>query len=305
VATRERPPRGRGGDARGGSERGGGERTGARSERGGGERRERAGGEREDRRGSAESQQRFVYGVNPVLEALRAKPDEVERLFLVEGQLGARAAGELLSRARDAGVRVEKVTRERLGALAEGGVHQGVVVELRGYTYAELEDVLEAAKAAGKPPLVVVLDGIQDPHNLGAIIRSANALGAHGVVIAKDRAVQVTGTVAKASAGAVEHTLIARVVNVSRALEELKEAGLWVAAADVEATEPMWSARLDGPLALVVGAEGTGVREGVLKHCDFRLRIPMTGQVGSLNASVSAGILLYEVARQRGSASVR
>lgn len=255
-------------------------------------------------RGGGEAS-RFVYGVNPVLAALRARPDEVERLFLVEGQLGARAAGELLSRAREFGIRVEKVSRERLGALAEGGVHQGVVVELRGFKYAELEDLLEAAKALGQPPLVVVLDGIQDPHNLGAIIRSADALGAHGVVIAKDRAVQVTGTVAKASAGAVEHSRIARVVNVSRALEELKEAGLWVAAADVDAKEPMWSARLDGPLALVVGAEGAGVRDGVLKHCDFRLRIPMAGQVGSLNASVSAGILLYEVARQRSTASGR
>lgn len=324
MAARERPSKGRG-DAHGASQRGGGARGASeRKERGAGERgserRERSSnergsgerrgerearhgpGEREDRRGGSESQQRFVYGVNPVLEALRAKPEEVERLFLVEGQLGARAAGELLSRSRDAGIRVEKVTRERMASMAEGGVHQGVVVELRGYTYVELEDVLQAAKAAGQPPLVVVLDGIQDPHNLGAIIRSANALGAHGVVIAKDRAVQVTGTVSKASAGAVEHTLIARVVNVSRALEELKEAGLWVAAADVDATEPMWSARLDGPLVLVVGAEGAGVREGVLKHCDFRLRIPMTGQVGSLNASVSAGILLYEVARQRGSA---
>ncbi|RKG96694.1 23S rRNA (guanosine(2251)-2'-O)-methyltransferase RlmB [Corallococcus carmarthensis] len=243
---------------------------------------------------------RYVHGVNPVLEALRAHPDAVERLFLVDGQVGAKAAGELLSRARDAGVRVEKVGRERLNSMAEGGVHQGVVAELRGFQYVELEDVLDAAKAKGQPALVVVLDGIQDPHNLGAIIRSAHALGAHGVVLAKDRAVQVTGTVAKASAGAVEYCPIARVTNISRALEQLKEAGLWVAAADVEGAEPLWSARLDGPLALVVGAEGAGVREGVLKHCDFRLRIPMGGQVGSLNASVSAAILLYEVARQRG-----
>ncbi|WP_141333274.1 23S rRNA (guanosine(2251)-2'-O)-methyltransferase RlmB [Myxococcus sp. AB025B] len=258
-------------------------------------------GERE----GGDSSARHVYGVNPVLEALRARPDEVERLFIVEGQLAAKAAGELLSRARDAGVRVEKVTRERLAVMADGGVHQGVVLELRGFKYAELEDLLDAAQVSKRPALVVVLDGIQDPHNLGAIIRSAHALGAHGVVIAKDRAVQVTGTVAKASAGAVEHCLIARVVNISRALDQLKEAGLWVAAADVDATEPMWSARLDGPLALVVGAEGGGVREGVLKHCDHRLRIPMAGQVGSLNASVSAGILLYEVARQRGSSSSR
>lgn len=244
--------------------------------------------------------ERHVYGVNPVLEALRVRSDEVERLFITEGQLGSKAAAEILSRARDAGIRVERVTRERLGTLAEGGVHQGVVAELRGFEYAELSDVLEAAKASGRPPLIVVLDGIQDPHNLGAIIRSAHALGAHGVVMGKDRAVPVTGVVSKASAGAVEHCPIARVVNISRALEELKEEGVWVAAADVEATEPLWKARLDGPLAIVVGAEGAGVREGVLKHCDFRLRIPMAGQVGSLNASVSAAILLYEVARQRG-----
>lgn len=244
--------------------------------------------------------ERHVYGVNPVLEALRVRSDEVERLYITEGQLGSKAAAEILSRARDAGIRVERVTRERLASLAEGGVHQGVVAELRGFQYAELPDVLAAAEASGRPPLIVVLDGIQDPHNLGAIIRSAHALGAHGVVIGKDRAVPVTGLVAKASAGAVEHCPIARVVNISRALEELKEAGVWVAAADVEATEPLWKARLDGPLAIVVGAEGAGVREGVLKHCDFRLRIPMAGQVGSLNASVSAAILLYEVARQRG-----
>ncbi|MDY7230900.1 23S rRNA (guanosine(2251)-2'-O)-methyltransferase RlmB [Hyalangium rubrum] len=247
-----------------------------------------------------EREQRYVYGVNPVLEALRARSDEVERLYITEGQLGSRAAAEILSRARDAGIRVERVVRERLATLADGGVHQGVVAELRGFRYAELPDVLEAAQASGRPPLLVVLDGIQDPHNFGAIIRSAHALGAHGVVIGKDRAVQVTGVVAKASAGAVEHCPIVRVVNISRALEELKEAGLWTAAADPEGNEPMWKARLDGPLALVVGAEGAGVREGVLKHCDFRLRIPMTGQVGSLNASVSAAILLYEVARQRG-----
>lgn len=246
-------------------------------------------------------EQRYVYGVNPVLEALRVRADEVERLYLTEGQLGSRAAAEILSRARDAGIRVERVARERLAALAEGGVHQGVVVELRGFQYAELPDVLAAAQQSGRPTLLMVLDGIQDPHNLGAIIRSAHALGAHGVIIGKDRAVQVTGVVAKASAGAVEHCPIIRVVNISRTLEELKEAGVWVAAADTHSSEPLWKARLDGPLALVVGAEGAGVREGVLKHCDFRLRIPMEGQVGSLNASVSAAILLYEVARQRGS----
>ncbi|MCY1077160.1 23S rRNA (guanosine(2251)-2'-O)-methyltransferase RlmB [Archangium lansingense] len=269
------------------------------SERGGEQRGERGGG-RERGTERERGEQRYVYGVNPVLESLRAHAERVERLFVTEGQLAAKAAAEIFSRARDAGIRVERVPRERLAALADGGVHQGVVAELRGFEYAELEDLLEAAEQSGRPPLLVVLDGIQDPHNFGAIIRSAHALGAHGVVIAKDRAVPVTGVVAKASAGAVEHCPIARVVNLSRALEELKEAGVWIAAADPHSNEPMWGARLDGPLAVVVGAEGAGVRQGVLEHCDFRLRIPMLGQVGSLNASVSAAILLYEAARQRG-----
>ena len=266
-------------------------RTGERARAGERER----GGDRE--RGERE---RYVYGVNPVLESLRAHAERVERLFVTEGQLAAKAAAEIFSRARDAGIRVERVPRERLAVMAEGGVHQGVVAELRGFEYVELADLLEAAEASGRPALLVVLDGIQDPHNFGAIIRSAHAMGAHGVVIAKDRAVPVTGVVAKASAGAVEHCPIARVVNLSRTLEELKEAGVWIAAADPDSKEPLWRARLDGPLAVVVGAEGAGVREGVLKHCDFRLGIPMLGQVGSLNASVSAAILLSEAARQRG-----
>ena len=254
------------------------------------------GGERE------RAEQRYVYGVNPVMESLRAHAERVERLFVTEGQLAAKAAAEIFSRAREAGVRVERVPRERLASLADGGVHQGVVAELRGFEYADLSDLIESAAEGGRPPLWVVLDGIQDPHNFGAIIRSAHALGAHGIVIAKDRAVPVTGVVAKASAGAVEHCPIARVVNLSRALEELKESGVWIAAADPHSKEPLWSARLDGPLAVVVGSEGAGVRQGVLEHCDFRLQIPMLGQVGSLNASVSAAILLYEAARQRGTA---
>lgn len=242
---------------------------------------------------------RYVYGVNPVLEALRARPDEIEHLFLGEGQLTQGLAAEVLSRAREAGVRVHRVDRARLGALAEGGVHQGLVAEVRQYAYAELSELLETAQASGRPALVVVLDGIQDPQNLGAIIRSAHAFGAHGVVVPKDRAAGVTGAVAKASAGAIEHCRVARVVNLSRALEDLKEAGLWIAAAVPEGAEELWRARLDGPLAIVVGAEGSGVREGVLKHCDLKIGIPMAGKVGSLNASVSAGILLYEAVRQR------
>jgi 23S rRNA (guanosine2251-2'-O)-methyltransferase len=242
---------------------------------------------------------RHVYGVNPVLEALRTRPDEVEQLYIFEGQLTPRHAAELFSRARESGVRFQKVSRDRLNALSDGGVHQGVVAEVGEYRYADLQDLLELAEESGRPALLVVLDGIQDPQNLGAIIRSAHALGAHGVVIAKDRAVGMTGTVAKASAGAVEHCKVAQVVNLSRALDELKEAGLWIAAADPGSSEAVWDGRLDGPMALVVGAEGPGVRKGVLDRCDFKLTIPMLGEVASLNASVSAAILLYEVARQR------
>jgi 23S rRNA (guanosine2251-2'-O)-methyltransferase len=244
-----------------------------------------------------------VFGVNPVLEALRARPDEVETLLVAEGQLARGTAAELFSRARDAGVKVQRVARERLSALSDGGVHQGVVAEVRSFAYAEPEDLLEIARASGQPPLFVALDGIQDPQNLGAIIRSAHALGAHGVIIPKDRAASVTGAVARSSAGAIEHCPVARVTNLSRALEDLKKEGLWAAAADPAGPQELYDARLEGPLVLVIGAEGPGVRKGVLEHCDFRLRIPMVGQVASLNASVSAAILLYEVSRQRSGRS--
>jgi 23S rRNA (guanosine2251-2'-O)-methyltransferase len=241
----------------------------------------------------------IIFGVNPVLETLRARPDRIEKIFLAEGAVKEKIVGELLSRAKDAGVKVERVDRERLGHLAEGEVHQGVVAEVREFEYVGVDQLVAKSKKATHAGLIVLLDGIQDPHNLGAIIRSAHAFGAHGIVIMKDRAVGVTGVVVKASAGAVAHTPVARVTNLSRTLEELKEAGFWSVAADPGGTQDAWSAKLDGPLAVVVGAEGAGVRQGVLGHCDFRVRIPMVGQVASLNASVSAAVLLYEIARQR------
>lgn len=239
-----------------------------------------------------------IFGVNPVLETLRANPGHVEKLFVAEGALKERVAGELLSRAAEAGIKITRVDRERLSRMAEGGVHQGVVAEVREFEYVGLDFIINRAKKA-PPGLVVLLDGIQDPHNLGAIIRSAHAFGAHGVVIMKDRAVGMTGVALKSSAGAAAHTPVTRVTNLSRALEELKEAGFWSVAADPEGKDVSWSAKLDGPLAVVVGAEGGGVRPGVLSHCDFKVRIPMVGQVASLNASVSAAVLLYEIARQR------
>jgi len=240
-----------------------------------------------------------IYGVNPVLEVLRARPDSLEALYIADGQLASKAAAEILSRAKELGLRVQKLPRERLHAMADGGVHQGVVAKARQFEYAELFDIVEEAKDSDRPPLIVILDGVQDPQNLGAIVRSAHALGAHGLVIGKDRAAQVSGVVTKASAGAISHLPIARVVNISRTLEELKEEGFWSVAADPEGDQELHQAKLDGPLAVVVGSEGPGVREGVLKHCDFRVRIPMVGKVASLNASVSAALVLYEVLRQR------
>lgn len=236
-----------------------------------------------------------------MLELLRGTPERIDRLLIVEGTVNPRLAGELLSRARDASVRFEYVPKDRLERLGEGVVHQGVLAEVRQFDFVELEALIDKAKRSGEPMLIVVLDGIEDPHNFGAIVRSAVALGAHGLVVGKDRSAPVTGVVAKASAGAIAHATIARVTNISRALETLKGAGAWVVAADPAGDRLMWNAPLDGHLVLVVGAEGAGVREGVLKHCDFRVQIPMAGKVASLNASVSAGVLLAEICRQRAS----
>ncbi len=241
----------------------------------------------------------IIFGVNPVLEVLRAAPHTVERLVLADGAVTQRVVGEIMERAKAGKLRVDRADRERLNRLSEGGVHQGVLAQVRDFEYLGLTELIAKAKDS-KHPLVVLLDGIQDPHNLGAIVRSAYAFGAQGVVIMKDRAVGVTPAAVKSSAGATAHCPVARVTNLSRAIEELKAAGFWTVAAEPEGEQPAWSAKLTGPLAVIVGAEGGGVRKGVLGHADFRVRIPMTGQVASLNASVSAGVLLYEIARQRG-----
>ncbi len=238
---------------------------------------------------------RIVFGVHPIRELLRARPEDVERLHYAPR--AGHGVGELVAEAEARGVRVRRAEHDQLRRLAEGGVHQGVVAEVAEYRYADLEGLLE--KREETPPLLVLLDSVEDPHNLGAIVRSAHALGANGVVIPQDRAVGVTAVVAKASAGAIERCPIARVVNLSRAIDQIKEAGLWVAAAEPEGERPLWDADLRGPLALVVGAEGQGIRPLVRRHCDLSLRIPMGARLGSLNASAAAAIALYEVARQR------
>jgi 23S rRNA (guanosine2251-2'-O)-methyltransferase len=245
---------------------------------------------------------RHIYGIHPALEALKATPGQVERVFLAEGPLRG-PLQEIAQEARKLNLRTEIIDRGQMARLAGGGVHQGVVLKVAEFSYAELPDVCEKAKAAGGRGLVLVLDGIEDPFNLGALIRSALALGAQGVVIPKDRACGVTGTVVKASAGAISHLPVARVTNLARALMDLKDAGMWVVGADMDGDRAPWEVDFQGPIALVVGGEGPGVRKGVLEKCDFVVRIPMPGPLASLNASVAGAILLYEAARQRSGAA--
>jgi 23S rRNA (guanosine2251-2'-O)-methyltransferase len=241
---------------------------------------------------------RFVYGVNPVLEALRAHPNEVVRVLLERGKEGRRSQGadRVAHAAAQAGVRVEDVRQGDLTHRSRSGVHQGVGAELADFRYAELDDLLAGFRG---PALLLVLDGVTDPQNLGALVRSAYALGAHGVVLPKDRAAGVTPAAFKAAAGALEHCPVARVTNLSRALERIKEQGIWTVALAAEADRELSAFDLTLPTALVLGSEGAGVRPLVRKTCDHLARIPMAGQVGSLNVAAAGAVALYEIARQR------
>jgi 23S rRNA (guanosine2251-2'-O)-methyltransferase len=243
---------------------------------------------------------RVVYGMNPVRELLRSGAEGLAELWLAEGAERPRAFADLERAARELGAKVRTAPRPRLDRLAGVAQHQGVVAVVADYRYRELPEILQAAAASGRPALVVLLDGVEDPGNLGAIVRSAHALGAHGVVVPRDRAAAVTPVAAKASAGAIEHVPVVRVTNLVRCLEELKEAGLWTVAAVPDGDVDLARVDLTVPTALVVGGEGQGVRTLVRKTCDHRARIPMAGRVGSLNASTAAAIALYEAVRQRG-----
>jgi 23S rRNA (guanosine2251-2'-O)-methyltransferase len=242
---------------------------------------------------------RVVYGLNPVRELLRATSGEVSELWLAEGGTRGAAFAELERLARTAGAKLRSAPRQKLDRLAGTDRHQGIVAVVADFRYAELEELVAAAKASGRPPLLVVLDGVEDPHNLGAIIRSALALGAHGVVIPKDRAVGVTPAVAKASAGAIERLPVARVTNVAQSIEALKGEGIWSVALAADGDRPVAEMDLRGPTALVLGSEGEGLRPLVRKTCDLAARIPMVGELDSLSVSASAAVALYEAARQR------
>lgn len=237
-----------------------------------------------------------IEGRNAVLEAFRAgKP--VDKLFVLDGcQDGA--VRTIIREAKKHDTILQFVSRERLSQMSETGKHQGVIAYAAAYEYAEVEDMLRLAGERGEDPFLILLDNIEDPHNLGAIIRTANLAGAHGVIIPKRRAAGLTAVVAKTSAGALNYTPVAKVTNLKKTMEDLKRQGLWFVCADMDGTE-MYQLDMKGPIGLVIGSEGEGVSRLVKEACDFTAGIPMKGDIDSLNASVAAGVLAYEVVRQR------
>ena len=238
----------------------------------------------------------YIEGRNPILEAFRSG-QTVDKLFVLDGCMDG-PVRTILREAKKGDTLISYVTKERLDQLSGGANHQGVVAQLAAYGYVEVEDILKRARDKGEDPFLILLDEIEDPHNLGAILRTANLAGAHGLIIPKRRSVGLTGTVAKTSAGAVSYTPVARVTNLARTMEDLKKEGLWFVCADMDGTS-MYDLNLTGPLGLVIGNEGSGVSRLVKETCDMVASIPMRGDIDSLNASVAAGILMYEAVRQK------
>lgn len=237
-----------------------------------------------------------IEGRNAVLEAFRSGKC-VDKLFILDGcQDGP--VRTIAREARKKDTIINYVSKERLDQLSETRAHQGVIAQVAAYEYSTVEDILAKAEEKGEPPFLILLDNVEDPHNLGAIIRTVNLAGAHGVIIPKRRAVGLTSTVAKTSAGAINYTPVAKVTNLVRTMEELKEKGIWFVCADMGG-ESMYRMNLTGPIGLVIGNEGEGVSRLVKEACDFTASIPMKGDIDSLNASVAAGVLAYEIVRQR------
>lgn len=238
-----------------------------------------------------------IIGRNPVLEALRSgRP--INKLLVAQGASKGSVL-EILGVARDKQVQIQEVTRQHLDTLTDSANHQGVVALAAAREYVEVEDILQRARERGEDPFILILDEIEDPHNLGAILRTADAAGIHGVIIPKRRAVGLTSAVAKASAGAVEYVPVAKVTNLVHTVAELKEAGCWIAGSDARADQTVWQTDLKGPLVIVIGSEGKGISRLLLEKCDYLVKFPMRGRIGSLNASVAAALLCYEVVRQR------
>ena len=243
-----------------------------------------------------EIKSQVIEGRNAVLEAFRSGK-YIDKLYVLDGcQDGP--VRSIIREAKKHDTILQFVTKERLSQLSETGKHQGVIAMAAAYEYATVDDMLELAKSKGEDPFLILLDNIEDPHNLGAIIRTANLAGAHGVIIPKRRAVGLTATVARTSAGALNYTPVAKVTNLVKTMEELKEKGLWFVCADMDG-DVMYRVNMKGPIGLVIGNEGEGVGRLVKENCDMTASIPMKGDIDSLNASVAAGVLAYEIVRQR------
>ena len=237
-----------------------------------------------------------IMGRNPVLEAIRSCRS-IDKILIKKGKYEGSIV-PIIKKAKEVGIVLQEVDKAKLDTAAGGGSHQGVIAYVSAYEYSTVGGILNAAREKNEPPFVIICDRITDPHNLGAIIRTANCVGAHGVVIPKRNSVGLNSTVAKASAGAVEYTRVAKVTNIASVIDDLKEEGLWITAADMDGEE-MYSIDLKGAVGLVIGSEGEGVSRLVREKCDFIATIPMSGDINSLNASVAAGILMYEALRQR------
>ncbi|WP_377520611.1 23S rRNA (guanosine(2251)-2'-O)-methyltransferase RlmB [Priestia megaterium] len=238
----------------------------------------------------------FIIGRNPVLEALKSGRD-INKLWIADGSQGG-SMGQITQLAKRNGVLVQFVPKKKIEQMVDG-IHQGVAAQVAAYQYAELDDLFNLAEKRNESPFFLLLDELEDPHNLGSIMRTADAVGAHGIIIPKRRSVGLTATVAKASTGAIEHVPVARVTNLSRTIDELKDRGVWIVGTDAKESDDYRN--LDGgmPLTLVIGSEGKGMSRLIREKCDFLVQLPMVGHVTSLNASVAASLLMYEVYRKR------
>ncbi len=248
---------------------------------------------------SVNTPENVIIGRNPVMEALKSGRGVAKIIIAREAEGSVK---KIAGMAKDKGIPVRFADRSLLNRIADGGVHQGVAAYVSEFKYCEPEDILKKAEAKGEEPFIVILNSIEDPHNLGAILRTADGAGAHGVIIPRRRAAAVTASVEKASAGAAEYVSVARVANIAQTIDMLKEAGVWVAAVDMDG-EAFYGADMSGPIAVVVGGEGSGIGRLVKEKCDFCVSVPMRGGVNSLNASNAAAVLMYEVVRQRESKS--
>ena len=238
----------------------------------------------------------IIEGRNPVIEAMK-NGREIDKIMIANGAKEG-SIKKITAMAKEKNIIIQYVDRNKLDEISTSHSHQGVIANVSEYKYFELDDLIKKAKDKGEDPFFIILDEITDPHNLGSIIRTADAVGAHGVIIPKRRSVHITPTVAKASAGAVEYVPVCKVTNIVNTIKKLKEEGLWIAAADMDG-QPFYEQNLTGPIGLVIGSEGFGISRLVKQNCDFTVKMPMVGNVTSLNASVAGGILLYEIFRQR------